>query len=364
MDLNELFARKEELLAVSIEPHDCEPHLQVRARVVAGGHRHYVQQCQVCGGQKGGPLAKASAAQLLRGNEAPAFDDAIGKARLEGVQNWYAELKDVNDKIQEILDPDAARLEAEADRKVETAKSTARAALDTAVQELKVLGWQRRHPFIIEHLKRHVTAFADPQAQPFERFTSEIELRAWLDTWIEEDFDVWREVHGRHPVSGTTVKLDYVLQPKSHLVARDFKPGPIGLEVKYLSPDGGFSRKASRFIWQAAAVSYTDCEFQLRNEMVRLPRVLLFSNLSFDDEVRLLRGIEPYALSNDRAKWSALLELANHANVGNLEMYGTRVRRAGWRIAFAAGVYFRRSGTSYSLSNPRLFEKERIGSFG
>ena len=362
MDLTELFARKEELLAVSIEPHDCEPQLQVRTRVVAGGHRHYVKQCQVCGDQRGGPLSKASAALLLRGNEPIAFDESIGSIRREGMRAWYAELKDVNDKIQEILDPDATRLEAEADRKVEMAKCAARTALDNAVQELNVLGWQRRHPFIIEHLRRHATAFADPQAQPFEQFTSEIELRAWLDTWIEEDFEVWREVPGRHLVSGTAVKLDYVLHPKSHLIAHDFKPGPIGLEVKYLSTEGGFSRKASRFIWQA--VSYTDCEFLLQGQTVRLPRVLLFSNLSFDEEVRLLRGIEPYALSNDRAKWSALLELANHANVGNLEMYGTRARRAGWRIAFAAGVYFRRSGASYALSNPRLFEKERIGNFG
>lgn len=37
MDLNELFARKEELLAVSIEPHGCESQLQVRTRVVTGG---------------------------------------------------------------------------------------------------------------------------------------------------------------------------------------------------------------------------------------------------------------------------------------------------------------------------------------
>lgn len=29
MDLSELFERKVELLAVSIEPHDCEPQLQV-----------------------------------------------------------------------------------------------------------------------------------------------------------------------------------------------------------------------------------------------------------------------------------------------------------------------------------------------
>jgi len=108
MDLNELFARKEELLAVSIEPHDCVPQLQVRTRVVAGGHRHYVKQCQVCGDQRGGPLSKASAALLLRGNEAPAFDESIGNIRLEGMRAWYTELKDVSDKIQEILDPDAS----------------------------------------------------------------------------------------------------------------------------------------------------------------------------------------------------------------------------------------------------------------
>jgi hypothetical protein len=35
----------------------------------------------------------------------------------------------------------------------------------------------------------------------------------------------------------------------------------------------------------------------------------------------------------------------------------------GWRIAFATVVYFRRHGDEYSLSNSRLSDKERIGSF-
>jgi hypothetical protein len=186
-------------------------------------------------------------------------------------------------------------------------------------------------------------------------------LRTWLDDWLHEDFDVWPEVVGKHLTEGSRVKIDYILKPKDHLVRAGFKPGPIGLEVKYLPIEHGFSPKASRFVWQA--VSYTDCEFDLAGKPVRLPRVLLFSNISFDGERGLLKGIDHSAFSNDQAKWNALLELANHANVGALEIYGTREHYYGWRIAFATGTYFRRRRNEYTLSDRNLFEKVRIGNF-
>jgi hypothetical protein len=222
--------------------------------------------------------------------------------------------------------------------------------------------WPRRMPFVIEHLqRRHPGIFDNPDAGTVDKFESEAQLRQWLDAWLHEDFDAHPEVTGRHLARGTGVKIDHILQPKQHLIDKGFKPGPIGLEVKHLPIAGGFSPKASRFVWQA--VSYTDCEFDLNGEAVRLPRVLLFSNISFGPEEGLLRSHDHSPLANDRAKWSAMLEMANHAGVGNLEMYGTRERRYGWRIAFATGVYFRRKGDEYSMSNARLFEKERIGSF-
>lgn len=362
MDLANLIARRDQLASAREEPHECEEHVAVRRRVFENRSVHFVRQCQICGSQSGGPLSKAAAATLLRGEEPLAFDEAIGQARIERIRVWASELAEVTTQISLIENPNAVLESQNVERESVEGKARALTALDAAVSELCRMPWHRRLPFVIEHLQRqHAVTLANPEAASVNKFESEPELREWLDAWLHEDFHVHPEVPGRHLARGTAVKIDYVLEPKEHLIAHGFKPGPIGLETKHLGLGGGFSPKASRFVWQA--VSYTDCEFQLRGNAVRLPRVLLFSNLSFDGEVSLLRAIDPSPLANDRAKWSALLELANHANVGNLEMYGTRERRAGWRIAFATGVYFRRTGDEYSISNVRLFDKARIGSF-
>lgn len=213
----------------------------------------------------------------------------------------------------------------------------------------------------MSHLKKRRTDFTDPPPAESEFFRGEDELKYWLDGWIAKHFDVWREVPGRHLTEGVGVKADYLIAPKPHLTAAGFKPGPIGLEVKYLPLVHGFSPKASHFVWQA--VSYTDCEFERGDERVRPKQVLLFSNMSFEHELRQLRFIgDPK--SNDRSKWDALVELANHANVGQLEILGERSMWSGWKISFAGGTYFSfHAKRGYVLHDKNLFEKVRVGNF-
>jgi hypothetical protein len=85
--------------------------------------------------------------------------------------------------------------------------------------------------------------------------------------------------------------------------------------------------------------------------------------MSFEDEYNLIKGMTQNVYENEKAKWTALLELANHANVGNLVMYGGRDNRQGWKIKFASGTYFSRLRGECSLHNAKLFNKIRIGNF-
>lgn len=344
--------------------HDCNLSLALRLRTVEGGALSLVRQCTVCGRQRGGALKRTDAqADTL------AFD-----ADLESNFNAqrlaiYQELSAAEAALTVLTDPELAhwrsqyRASLQADRDASTARLTqARQALDAAMPPILTLNWRDRLPFVIGHLQQHHSAsLIDPQPAHFEPFETEGELRSWLDPVIERDFEVAREVRGRHLTEQVRVQIDYVLIPRQHLVAEGFRPDPIGLEVKYLPLDHGFSPRASRFIWQA--ISYTDCEFELSGQTTRLSHVLLFSNLSFDDEQRQLRGITDSPVANDRAKWNALLELANHANVGSLQMSGSRDRNHGWKITFAAGVYFSKYRDSLRLRNRHLIEKVRIGNF-
>lgn len=365
----ELSHRVTELQKAVFGSHQCDKVLAYRVRTVAGGATHIVPQCQTCGQQRGGPLSKARAAEKLGPSPAPAFDEDLQRRYSDARRQLHDEWTAVSRALKERTDPESLRRAEIAQQEsasralaLSAAQGKVRAALDVAMQEAEPIAWNHRLGFIIGHLQEaHGASLRDPDAKPVHQFGSEQELREWLDTWLEEDFEVLREVPGRHLTEGTRVKVDYFLSPREHLVSRGFRAGPIGLEVKHLPVHGGFSPKASRFVWQA--VSYTECEFEVGALRIRLPTMLLFSNVSFDEELAMLRGIDHSALGNDRAKWTALLELANHANVGNLEIYGARGRREGWRIAFATGVYFRRRGAEYSLSDANLFNKVRIGNF-
>lgn len=344
--------------------HDCSLSLSLRLRTVEGGGRSLVRQCNVCGRQRGGALKRADAPP-----DTLAFD-----ANLEATFNAqrlaiYQELHTAEAALTALTDPELAhwrdeyRSSLQADRDASAVRLTqARGALDAAMPKILTLNWRERLPFVIGHLQRHHSAsLIDPQPAHFERFETEGELRSWLDPVIERDFEVAREVRGRHLIEQVRVQIDYVLIPRQHLVAAGFRPDPIGLEVKYLPLDHGFSPRASRFVWQA--ISYTDCEFELRGQTTRLSHVLLFSNLSFDDEQRQLRGITDSPVANDRVKWNAFLELANHANVGSLQMSGSRATNEGWKITFATGRYFSRNRQSLRLRNRHLIEKVRIGNF-
>lgn len=70
---------------------------------------------------------------------------------------------------------------------------------------------------------------------------------------------------------------------------------------------------------------------------------------------------------NERVTWKSLLQLANHAKVGTLDVLGTREAWRGWSMAFSSGRYFRRTTKKgaivYYLSNARMISKVRISNF-
>jgi hypothetical protein len=341
--------------------HVCIESVAIRLRTFNGGHVHHVQQCIVCGCQSGGPLNKAKATEQLAGTPAQAFDDTIEHAYRLTKLNLLNQLTSANKEISKRLDPVGFAMDTDEIQKTAQRKQAAVQALEIAVEAVgQILPWREILPFMVERTPALAAKFKE-EAKDFERFTSEAELKVWIEDLIAADFDVFKEVSGVHLTECVEVKIDYVLKPKPHLIDSGFLPGPVGLEVKYLRQEERFSSRASRFVWQA--VSYTDCKFNLPDGPARLSRVLLFSNMSFEDEYSLLKGLAPSVYENEKAKWTALLELANHANVGNLMMYGSREKRLGWKIKFAAGVYFSRFGDKCELGNAQLFNKIRIGNF-
>ena len=106
--------------------------------------------------------------------------------------------------------------------------------------------------------------------------------------------------------------------------------------------------------------------FSVDGEWRRLKFALLFSNLGFEGELALLENLGMQR-ENEWVTWKSLLQLANHANVGTLDILGKREAWRGWSMAFSRGRYVRRTtkegAATCSLSNARMINKVRVGDF-
>ena len=257
----ELEQRKLALLEDFNTVHLCVESLSIRLRTFSSGHIHNVHQCTVCGRQSGGPLSKVKAAEKLAGAQPLVFDDTIESAHRQIRSQLLEQINCITKEVTKRLDPVGSAMDAEEVQKAAQRKQVAEEAIEKAVDAVgQAYMWRHILPVIVERTQFLADKFKE-EAKIFQRFSSEEELKAWLEAWIGVDFEVFKEVPGIHLTEHIGVKIDYVLKPKQHLISAGFLPGPVGLEAKYLRQEASFSSRASRFVWQA--VSYTDCQFNL-----------------------------------------------------------------------------------------------------
>lgn len=330
--------------------------LQVCLRTVSKGAVHMVRQCRTCGRQIGGPLSR----KLLDDAQAsalPHFDASIEERyhalRLEAAERERATVSELP------AGPTAQRMAAERQASQEVAELVRR--LSTRLAPDQVANALTTEAVAI---RRALQASA---RATMPRFVDEPDLKQWLADHLSQDFELTAEVTGRHLAENVHVEIDFMAYPKPHLIEAGFVPWHFGIEVKHFNQNDGFSRKASRALWQT--VSYTDSEFEIAGSAVRPRFALLFSNLSFESERSLLKNFGRLT-ENDWVLWRGLLQLANHANVGTLDIKGTASAWQGWIMRFSTGgTYFlRRHGNRlgepvYRESNRDLVEKVRIGNF-
>jgi hypothetical protein len=339
--------------------------LEVRLRTFTNGSTHHVWQCMGCGEQRGNALGGKAARALLGSSTAAAFDDQVHEeyfAQRVALSTEHTALNDIKlaRERPEVLANMRASREADEARALRVNAAVARCVeeLQREITEPQVADALAKEAIAMRRRHRQVLIDAT------NRFRSEPELKEWLELHLAQDFILWPEVVGKHTSEGVRVQIDYVAYPRQHLIDHGFAPVYFGIEVKYLDQTEGFTHKASRAVWQT--VSYTDSVFSVDGEMRRLKFALLFSNLGFEGELALLENLGMQR-ENEWVTWKSLLQLANHANVGTLDILGTRDAWRGWSMAFSSGRYFRRTkkegAVAYSLSNARMINKVRIGNF-
>lgn len=345
------------------EPCQCESYLELKIRAF-GGSEHYVRQCNNCGHQKGGALKATDALAELNGQSPRIFDPEIS-------DKYYGESSARNQKYSSLITekhllqaelnglPEPAHIDQQ--NKYSESYEQLSEQVDAFVQNLDVeYALQALH----QQERRLKKIQKDEASQRLSQFSTESELKSWMVNFLQNDFHIYHEVSGIHIAEKLKVRIDYVLYPKKHLVDQGFERAPFGIEVKYLNQEENFAHKASRAVWQA--ISYNDCEFSINDKKFNLKFCLLFSNLSFTDERRILDLYSDHKDGKDM-KWTGMLNVANHAKVGVLKVIGKKDRAKGWSMSFAGGNYFNchlnKDGNTYKLSNPNTINKVRVGNF-
>lgn len=260
-------------------------------RTFANGSVHFVLQCRRCGEQQGGPARAKEAQAQLNGAEALPFDVDLQSTYGDWRGDMVQRLTELNCSRHALIDPEAAASSALVDEERDQQKARVAGIVASCRDELRAeLGDDESVAGSLANaaigLRR---TLRDARIAAASRFTSEDELKLWLEAHLADDFDLVREVVGSHLAERTRVQIDYIAYPRPHLVAAGFAQMHFGIEVKFLDPCNGFSSRAARALWQT--VSYTDSEFDLAGRPVRLKYALLFSNLSFEQERSLLENL-------------------------------------------------------------------------
>ncbi len=328
---------------------------ELRLRKQKNGSCHYVKQCQKCGAQIGNALKYNSSEVIEAGPDVPFFDETIS----DRYENFLACLKN------KLFDSKTNRNPSPA-----VYKSEKQIKRDNLIDEINLLfrkaGDINEQDFLeaelIRKLREMVNIF--DQYDDFKSFSSENEIEEWLINNLSTDFYFYRQVPGKHISDGVKVKIDFLIFPKKHLINHGFSESFIGVEVKFFHPSNKFGKKSSRSWWQT--ISYLDCEFFLKDKIIKPKFCLLFSNLSFEGEIEYLKKY--YGKDdNDVVIWRSYKQLANHARVGSLEIYGRPENNVGWGIHFANSPYFQarinQGQFHYILSTQNLVGKVRIGNF-
>ena len=138
----------------------------------------------------------------------------------------------------------------------------------------------------------------------------------------------------------------------------------MGIEVKHLNPQSGygFHGKSSRGIFQALSYWYSGARWFLPdNQTIELASVLIFSNLSFYDEVNFIFDTFD---SHYKKVWRSYLSIANHANIGELSIRLKQNRLISWSMDYSSSTryYSMHVDRGFIKGNPNVINKNRIGS--
>ncbi|MDF3936260.1 hypothetical protein [Pseudomonas citronellolis] len=331
--------------AVALEDlnHDCSDYLELRLRNKGTGTA-YANQCQFCGEFRGGEIGKAKV-KIQPPASDQNLEDAFIQKRLEILSSREISLPTLPyPRDGKTLEQKLAELGEIIDEYCSANEINLSNLLPT---------------YLMRQRDRHIN----------EGYSSRWQSEDELHDWFIRNFSRWFHIH--HEVNGTGfvdreiehIRIDFIIKAKDELIAHGFTEKYIGIEVKHLNPitGKGFHGKSSRGIFQALSYWYSGARWDLPNERsVELATVLIFSNLSFQDESDYVFGSLD---SHYKKVWKSYLSIANHANVGELIVKTWNDKLDFWAMEYNGAKYYSmHSGRGPVKGNANVISKRRIGS--
>ncbi len=326
--------------------HECGTFLALRERIVGSGTA-YVNQCTFCGRQIGQSITKKSIAftpepfdLILHEQFEYHHSRVINLLREVSEESDSRDLRNVHEVFEQELDE----------------------FINAFVEKHNNGEEKAKNGLINSYLTRKSDRYYKTLTS---KWRDEPQLKQWFMGTFSRWFHIYPEVRGRGYLNGKekNIIIDFVLLAKPELISEGFTTEPMGVEVKYLktSTGDGFTDSASKGIFQALSYAYSNSTWDLPNRPnSRLCSVMMLSNLSHKYERDFLNAA-PGRIKH--LQWGSFLNLARHANVGEIHYYySNRERDDMWSLKFAGGTYFTFQGDGkYKLRNINLIGKERIG---
>lgn len=320
--------------------HNCDEYLDLRERDKGKGTA-YGYQCQFCGEFRGGEVSKKKVQQV------PSRYDS------ELLDVYFNKIKQINTALYPTSHiPKVVYNPIDHSSEIEN-------LINKYCEENSL---ERSNVFRI-FLSRQREKYIENEFN--SNWQNEQQLHAWFMEHLSEHFDIYREVKGSGFVNRQkrNLRIDFVIKAKPKLIQHGFTDQYIGVEAKYLSPKEGkgFAGKSSSGVFQALSYWYSGARWWLpeKESEIELASVLMFSNLSFQDESdAMFNTLDDHY----RKVWRSYLSIANHANVGELLVRTYKGALSYWSMSYNGSKYYSMYASGdYHKGTPNVINKHRIG---
>lgn len=319
--------------------HNCDEYIELRERDKGKGTA-YGFQCQFCGEFRGGEVSKKNV-QSVPSRYDPELEEA-----------FYQKIRQINNVLYPKTNSTIVDYKP-VDHSAALEKLINKYCDENGVERSSVF-----RSFLIGQRENYI------RDEFTSNWQSEKQLHSWFKKNLSEYFEIFHEVKGSGFVNRTkrNLRIDFVIKAKTKLIKHGFTDQYIGVEVKYLSPKEGkgFAGKSSYGVFQALSYWYSGARWWLPEiGEIELASVLMFSNLSFQDEsISIYNTLD----SHYRKVWNSYLSIANHANVGELLVRTHEGELSYWSMSYNGSKYYSMFAPGdFKKGNPNVINKHRIG---